>query len=130
MEMPTIAVAGMGVLAAIVTGVLIRRLESKHLRATAVRIEDEAVVVGRDIINIASIIRIEVAPMYDVAPADDVWIFRDDGGGKLSFFGRDSGATTVLRALETELAGFNFDRATQAARAGSTFEQAVTVWKR
>jgi hypothetical protein len=126
----TIAVLVIVVLTAVAAGTWIWWLQARHTRSSTVRIEEGAVIAGTVSIDIASIVRIEVAPMYDVAPADDLWTLRDDHETHLSFLGRDPGAEAVLGRLETELVGLDFDRALQTARRESLFEQGVAVWQR
>src|SRR3712207_2568330 len=82
----------------VAAGIAIGLLQSRSDRATAVRLEDESVWVGNDRIVVASIARIDVAPLYDVAPADDLWIIRGDADRHLSFFSKAPGAKAVLLA--------------------------------
>lgn len=118
-----------GAAAGIFIGVAIW-LRSKRSRAPAVRMEGGTLFVESGSIAIGSIERIGIAPMYDVAPADDLWTIRDRDGRQLSFFGRDPGAREVLVALEASLAGLDLEQAREVARRESLFEEEVTVWKR
>ena len=59
--------------------------------------------VGINRLPLSSISRISIAPLYDVAPADDLWILEDKDGSKLSFFSRAPGASAVLAHLEAAL---------------------------
>jgi hypothetical protein len=106
------------------------RQGSHRARAPAVRIDDGAVCVRNESLPLASIVHVGIAPLYDVAPADDLWMLRDREGRCVSFFGKDPGAKEVLAALESSFAGFDVEHALELAHRESVFEQEVTVWKR
>jgi hypothetical protein len=93
-----------------------------------VRIERNILCVGKDELPIAAITRVDIAPMYDVAPADDLWIFVGAGKTNISFFNRAPGAGAALRVLEASLQGLDLDHALSTAREESVFEQPVNVW--
>jgi hypothetical protein len=84
--------------------------------------------VGKQSLPVASIQRVAIAPLYDVAPADDLWCFADGAAHELTFCNRDTGAREALTRLEGMLPGFDADRALRFAREESVIEDAVTVW--
>ena len=94
----------------------------------AVKVKDNILSVGNEKLPIAAITRVDIAPMYDVAPADDLWIFVGAGESNISFFNRDPGAGAALRLLEAALHGLDSDHALSKAREESVFEQPVNVW--
>lgn len=105
-------------------------LRSRRSRAPAVRMEGGTLFVESGSIPMESIVHIGIAPMYDVAPADDLWTIRDGDGRTLSFFGRDPGAKEALAALQAGLAGLDLDQSLAVARRESVFEGEVTAWNR
>jgi hypothetical protein len=116
--------------AAVATTWGIRRLQARELRELMVAVQASEVVVGPKRMPTRSIARIDIAPLYDVAPADDLWVLADEQGTEIFFFGRDPGAPVALAALETMLADLNVEQALQVARNSSVFEQRVVVWQR
>lgn len=101
-----------------------RAYENQH----TVRIKDNLLCVGKKELLIAAVVRVDIAPLYDVAPADDLWIFVGADGSNISFFNRAPGAGAALRLLEATLQGLNLDHALSKAREESVFEQPVNVW--
>ena len=93
-----------------------------------VRIKGNVLCVGKEELPIAAITRVDIAPLYDVAPADDLWIFVGAGESNLSFFNRDPGAGAALRVLGAALQGLDPNQALCKARDESVFEQPVNVW--
>ena len=100
---------------------------SKHRRS--VNVNCGVLSVGRERVILSLISRISIAPLYDVAPADDLWILEDKDGSKLSFFSRAPGASAVLAHLEAALPSLCQAQALEKARNESLFEQSVVVWK-
>lgn len=93
-----------------------------------VSVQDDVLYVGRARLPISTITRIDIAPLYDVAPADDLWIFESRSGSKLFFLNRDPGVSVTLPLLEAALCGLNSEKALCKARDESMFEEPVNVW--
>lgn len=99
------------------------------VKQRTVRIDDNILRVGKETLPIAEIIRVDIASLYDVAPADDLWIFVGAGENNISFFNRSPGAGATLRLLEAALQGLDSKNALRMAREESMFEEPVTVWR-
>lgn len=104
----------------------LRRMESERF----VKVQRGELFVGKNHLALSVISRIEIAPLYDVPPADDLWMFEGTKDEKVSFFNRDPGAAAALAKLDTELPELDSKQALQKARDESFFEQPVTVWSR
>jgi hypothetical protein len=104
----------------------VKLLEKRH----AIKVERGLLFVGNAHLAISNISQIEIAPLYDVPPADDLWIVTDTNGNKLSFFNRDLGASAALASLEKELPSLQPIQALEKARDESMLEQPVVVWTR
>lgn len=99
-------------------------------RARFVKVDGGGLFVGKDHLVLSEISRIDIAPLYDVAPADDLWMFEGAKEENISFFNRAPGATVALAELEAQLPKFDSKQALEKARDESFFEQPVTVWSR
>ena len=114
--------------APIAIGLLVWALHaSKHRQS--VNVSRGVLSVGLERLALSSISRISIAPLYDVAPADDLWILEDKDGSKLSFLSRALGANAALARLEAALPYLYQAQALEKARNESHFEQPVVVWK-
>ena len=125
--MSMIGILILGVIAGIAITAIILWSRANQRQLT-VRVQDNILYVGSDRLSISDIARIDIAPLYDVAPADDLWIFEGTSGNKISFFNRYPGVSLALPLLEVALSGLDSEKALSKARDESIFEQAVNVW--
>src|SRR6476660_7604304 len=80
-------------------------------RQLTVSVKDNILYVGSDRLSISDIARIDLTPLYDVPPADDLWIIAGNSGNKISFFNRYPGVSSALPLLEVALRGLNSEKA-------------------
>jgi hypothetical protein len=87
---------------------------------------------GRNLkrIRISDIRIIEVAGLWDVAPADDCWILKGHSDSSMSFLSRRPGALVLLQDLQAILPGFSVKRAIETCRNLSIFEEPIEVWRK
>lgn len=71
---------------------------------------------------------IQIAGLWDVAPADDLWRLEDKSGNDMCFLHRSNGANEVLAELEKALPDFNVERCVQMSRDKSLQEEYADVW--
>ncbi|KAB0599113.1 hypothetical protein [Cupriavidus pauculus] len=103
-------------------------------RLEAVRSDEQFVYVGRGRrkakkLAWKDITEISIAPLYDVAPADDCWLLRGKSTDSVGFLGREIGAAVVLARLESVLPGFDVASSIRHAHANAAFEEPILVWR-
>jgi hypothetical protein len=117
----------LAILGLIGIGALVMALKREE-RERTVRVQGGLLHAGKQQIALDEITSVTISPLYDVAPADDLWTFAADGRRVVWFFNRDHGASESLKALEDVLFGFCVERSLQLARDESVFENPVAVW--
>jgi hypothetical protein len=125
MNMNGVLIVGVIAIIGVTTIILWIRVNERKIN---VSVQNNILYVGRNRLPISDITRIDIAPLYDVAPADDLWIFEGSSENKISFFNRDPGASSALPLLEGTLNGLNLEKALSKARDESIFEEPVNVW--
>jgi hypothetical protein len=97
------------------------------------RFENDCVIEGYKntlkVIAVSDILSIQIAALYNVAPADDLWVINDKKGSSLRFLHRSIGAKEILVELEQKLANFSIEKCIEVSRRESTDEELVEVWK-
>jgi hypothetical protein len=79
-------------------------------------------------IEISKIKAVCLASEHDVYPFGYCWILIDESGRKISFFGRDDGASLVLQALQDSLKGFSKEQAIAENNRVAALTEFVDVW--